>query len=74
MARKVKRWVVRENKNNGGWYWLLFGLKPKKPKGGWRQFPGDTPPISADGFEGFFPECYHLRPGGGPVEIEFKEP
>lgn len=76
MAKAKQRWAVREADPNSEWYWFFIGKKPRKPKGGW---PGPNDhtrnrrgPMRSHWFEAFFPKRYHLEPGGGPVEIEFK--
>lgn len=69
-----KRWAVRTQWYSG-LYFLFLGPKPCSPKDGrwstsdrncWRAF-------GADEFEAFFPDCYHLPPGGGPVAMRFEE-
>lgn len=72
MAKATKRWAVRSS--YGYVYFLLVGLKPRKPKGGWGAMrrPCSMVPVAA--YERFFDKKYHLPIDGGPVEIEFKEP
>ncbi len=72
---KGKLWFVR-NDDAAQWYILLHGDQPCKPKVGWcrthRRFVDEFCPET---FERYMPQCFHLKPGGGPVEIKFaKEP
>ncbi len=69
-VKPVKRWVIRENRENG-WYMLFIGAKPRRSKKTWDS--------TAEGFvdfecptkyERFCPEDCHLKLGGGPVEIK----
>lgn len=71
--RKVKRWAVRENLQSDGtaWYGLFVGLKPRKD---WNSKRAKFVVfLCSRHFEAFVPKCYHLPPGGGPVEIRFED-
>lgn len=75
MAKTQKRWVVRERRGGllGGAYRISRGSEPAKRKDGdWLKAPGRPIWWSAMDFEDFFPKHYHLKPGGGPVLMEFK--
>ncbi len=76
MASKL--WVVRMRWGGlmGRLYRMTRGPKPTKTKrGDWPRQKVCEYWWEALRFEGMFPKCYHLKPGGGPVEIKFeKEP
>ncbi len=75
MAKASKRWAVRERQGGlmGRMYRLSSGVTPRKGKDGdWLKVPRGFW-LSYQHFETFFSKCYHLKPGGGPVEIKFEE-
>ncbi len=73
---KGEVWVVRTRRAGlmGGLYRMTRGPKPSKNKrGDWPRQKVCEYWCEVLRFEGIFPKCYHLKPGGGPVLIEFKE-
>lgn len=74
MASKVRRWAVRRDWGSNSDYIVFLGRKPRTSCRGWNSSQaGYLNYVCPEKYERFFPECYHLKPGGGPVEIEFKE-
>jgi len=71
------RWLVRAHEKGGMDfipYYVYFGTEPQRTKEGYwpmnrrRQMGGPR------ALERVFPKCYHLKPGGGPVKVEWKTP
>lgn len=74
---KIKRWAVRECSQGRGLdfqacYLVARGRKPYKKKNQWITM-GNPQWVAPTAYEHLFPEHYHLKPGGGPVEIEFAD-
>lgn len=71
MATTTKRWAVRQESTG---IYLFYVGRPRKIRGDWRaSCDGYMGSMESFRFLGFFPECYHLEPGGGPVEIRFEK-
>lgn len=68
-AKTVRRWVVRKS-GRSGWYMMFVGPRPRRRTKQWySDMEGFAGFLCSDDYEQFCPECLHLKPNGGPIEI-----